>query len=105
MADNLAVHYFGNRSDHIYESQIERQLYDTELASVKNDNSKTLEGKSEELQNKIIRGKFMKFLQEKSMEHQAVGFEESDLTIHEYISNVEKKVGKVKITYAERFGV
>lgn len=105
LADNLSVHFFGNKADYIYETEIDRKLYETELNSVKAGLGKALEGKPEELQNKMIRGKFMKFLQEKSMENQPVGFEESDLTISEYITRAEKKVGKVKITSAQRFGV
>ena len=66
---------------------------------------KALTGKPQDLQDKMIRGKFMKFLQEKSMEHQRVGFEESDFTIGEYIYNTQKKLGKIRITRANRFGL
>ena len=37
IADNLAVHYFGNKSECIYESQIDRQVYDAELLAVRRD--------------------------------------------------------------------
>jgi translation elongation factor EF-Ts len=64
-----------------------------------------LVGKPEELQKRMIRGKMMKFLQEKAMDCQKVGFEESDLTIAEYLTAAEKRAGKIRITKAERFGL
>lgn len=105
MADNLSVHYFGNKSEHLYEKQIPRDLYNAEYQTVKNSLGSALEGKPEELQAKMIQGKMAKFLRERAMECQPVGFEESDLTIGEYLEKVQKKLGKVTITSAQRFGV
>lgn len=105
MADNLSVHYFGNKSEHLYEDDIPRDLYNSESENVKNSLGNILEGKPQELQAKMIRGKMLKFLKEKAMESQTVGFEESDHTIGEYLHNIQKKIGKVKITSAQRFGV
>lgn len=105
IADDLAVHYFGNKCEYIYESEIDRELYEKELAAAKESFGQALSGKPEDLQKKMIRGKMMKFLQEKAMECQRVGFEESDLTIAEYLAASEKRVGQIKITKAEKFGL
>lgn len=105
LADNLSVHYFGNKSEHLYENDIPRNLYNEEFENVKKGLGNILEGKPQELQSKMIRGKMMKFLKEKAMESQTVGFEESEQTIGEYLQNIQKKTGKVKITSAQRFGV
>lgn len=105
MADNLAVHYFGNKSEHLYENDIPRDLYNTEFESVKTSLGGVLEGKPQDLQTKMIRGKMMKFLKEKAMESQTVGFEESEHSIGEYLQGIQKKVGKVRITSAQRFGI
>ena len=54
----------------------------------------------------MVRGKLSKFLAEKSMEHQPVGFAESDLTIGEHIKEIAKKSKvEAKIIKAERFGL
>jgi len=106
LADNLAVHYFGTKVLNFTEASIPRDLYNAELEKVKKECEKTIAGKSEELVQKILRGKFMKFLEEQSMEHQRVGFEESDHTIGEYMANLEKKVGsKQHIVKAQKFGL
>jgi translation elongation factor EF-Ts len=106
LADNLAVHYFGTKVLNFTEASIPRELYNSELDKVKKDCEKTIAGKSEELAQKILRGKFMKFLEEHSMEHQRVGFEESDLTIGEYMLNLEKQVNsKQQIIRAHKFGL
>lgn len=99
------MHYIANKAEHLYESEIDRHLYDSELAEVKRTIGKTLEDKPQALQDTIIRGKMLKFLQEKATDCQRVGFEESDLTIGEYLSNSEKKLGKIKIVKGQRFGV
>jgi hypothetical protein len=40
------------------------------------------------------------------MEHQTVGFEESDFTIGQYLENFQKKLpGSLRIQTAERFGL
>lgn len=80
-------------------------MYDAELLAVRSGFGKALEGKPQELQDKMIKGKLVKFLQEKAMDCQKVGFEESDLTIAEYMAESEKWFGKMRITRAERFGV
>lgn len=65
-----------------------------------------MKGKPEDLQQKMVRGKLSKFLAEKSMEHQPVGFAESDLTIGEHIKEIAKKSKvEAKIIKAERFGL
>jgi hypothetical protein len=54
----------------------------------------------------MIRGKLQRFLQEQAMEHQTVGFEESDLSIGQYLEAFQKKQsGAVRIHSAERFGL
>ncbi len=105
MADNLSVHFFGNKSEHLYQEQIPRDIFDAEYQNTRAGLGSVLAGKPEELQAKMISGKMAKFLREKAMECQPVGFEESDLTIGEYLEKVQKKLGKVKITSAQRFGV
>ena len=106
LADNLAVHYFGTKVPHFTENSVPRDVYDAELAKVKKEAEPSLKGKPEKLVETIVRGKFMKFLSEYCMEHQRVGFEESDLTVGEYMANLEKKVNsKQYIIQAHRFGL
>lgn len=106
LADDLAIHYFGNKNEVIYEKDIDRTLYDSELAKVREEMKKALDGKPQDLQEQIIRGKMMRFLEERAMDCQRVGFEESEETISEYLTAWQKKnKGKVTILQAERFGV
>lgn len=106
LADNLAIHYFGIKSDHFYEDQIDKSLHKTELDKCLNELGPMLKGKPDDLRDKIIKGKFMKFLETKAMEHQIVGFEESDFTIGEHMAHMEKKLGsKLRIIASERFGL
>lgn len=106
LVDNLAIHFFGNKSEVFYESQIDKQQLEDELSKVKKELEKALKGKPEDLQQKMTRGKLMRFLGEKSMEHQRVGFMESEQTIGEHIAEVSKRTGStLKVVRAERFGL
>lgn len=100
------MHYFGNKSAHFYEDQIDKALFEAELRSVESELAAALKGKPKELQEKMVRGKLQRFLQEQSMQHQPVGFEESDLTVGEYLEAFQKKQpGALRIECAERFGL
>lgn len=106
LADSLAVHFFGNKSSHFYEDQIDKALFEGEQRSIEAELAAALKGKPKELQEKMIRGKLQRFLQEQAMEHQTVGFEESDLSIGQYLEAFQKKQsGAVRIHSAERFGL
>ena len=106
LVDNLSIHYLGNKSCHFYEDQIYKTLYEAELSSIQSELAETLKGKPKELQEKIVRGKLQRFLQEQAMEHQTVGFEESDFAIGQYLDAFQKKSrGSVRIQSAERFGL
>lgn len=100
------MHYFGNQSEKFYENELNAEELKKETEKIKQELEKSLKGKPEELQKKMIRGKLKKYLEDKTMEHQRVGFEESEQTIGEYLEQVEKKnKTKVRIVSAQRFGL
>lgn len=108
LADKLAIHYFGIKSEYFYEDQLPAALVEEEHAKIKA--STDLSNKPAEIAEKILKGKFQKFLEDRVMESQLVGFEESDFLIKEYIAQKEKQAGgeagkHCRILKATRFGL
>lgn len=94
LADNLAVHCFSMKPKYFYENQIPREIYETEYTKVEKEMERAIKGKPQDIVEKILRGKFMKFLEEQEvMEFQKLGFIDSDETIGEYLSDYQKRNG------------
>lgn len=94
LGDNLAVHCFGMKPKYLYEKEIPREIYDVEYAQVEKQMEKAVKGKPEEIKERILRGKFMKFLEgQEVMEYQKLGFVDSDETIGEYIADFQERNG------------
>lgn len=92
--DNLAVHCFSSNPKYLYESGLPEAEYAEIETLVRQRMAKAIEGKPEALQQKIMRGAFLKQLESKEiMEHQKLGFIDSDETIGEYLEKIQKKVG------------
>lgn len=92
--DNLSVHCFSNNPKFIYENELTEAEREEVYNSVKQSMQKAIEGKPEALQQKILRGAILKQLEAKEiMEHQKLGFIESDETIGEYLEKVTKQIG------------
>jgi translation elongation factor EF-Ts len=92
--DNLAVHCFSSNPKYLYETGLPEEEYAEIDALVRERMAKAIEGKPEALQQKIMRGAFLKQLESREiMEHQKLGFIDSDETIGEYLEKIQKKIG------------
>ena len=92
--DNLAVHCFSSNPKFLYETGLPEAEYAEIEALVRERMAKAIDGKPEELQKKIMRGAFLKQLESKEiMEHQKLGFIDSDDTIGDYLNGIHKKIG------------
>lgn len=92
--DNLAVHCFSNRPQYLYETSLPEEMYAEIQALVRQRMAKAIEGKPEKLQQIIMRGALLKQLESKEiMEHQKLGFIDSEETIGQYLADIHKKIG------------
>jgi len=97
LADNLSVHCFSMKPNYLDEESVPVDLYEEEMGKVREEMANAIKGKPEELQERILRGKFMKFLRENIVGFQTLGFMDSEDTIDEYLGNFEKENG-VQVT-------
>lgn len=93
-ANDIALHIAAVGTEYIDESSIPEDILAEEKESYKAD----VEGKPEEIAEKILNGKLQKFYQEKTLLHQKL-FTNDEITVQDYINETVAQIGeRVEIT-------
>lgn len=100
-ANDLAVHIAASNPKYISVESIDQDFLNAEKETYKKD----LEGKPEEVQQKILDGKLQKFYEDSVLTHQKFFLDDSK-TVQDYLNELVAKVGeKIQITMFSRFEV
>ena len=93
LADDLAVHGFSLKPKYLYKDQIPAEELEAGLGALREEMAGAIKGKPQEIQDRIIEGKFNKVIQKDIMELQELGFVDSEETVGEYLAGFEKDTG------------
>jgi elongation factor Ts len=100
-ANDIAVHIAASNPKYISVEAIDQDFLNAEKETYKKD----LEGKPEEVQQKILDGKLQKFYEDAVLTHQKFFLDDSK-TVGDYLNELVAKVGeKIQITMFSRFEV